>query len=168
MYKKILALDPSGNFVEGKGTTGYVILNHKYRILDYGELKASECDEAGQYWLQHKQLMDLWVKKGAGVVIEDYLLYAHKAEEQINSRFETSQLLGVLKQHAYESGCTLHFQKAQQVKRRWGDHILKYKGYIFQDGHKAFRFTHDGEFASRHVRDALRHALHFAHFKNKE
>ena len=47
---KILAIDPSGNFTEGKGTTGWSLLDENMKILACGQILANnyKCKEA--YW----------------------------------------------------------------------------------------------------------------------
>ena len=42
-YNYVLALDPSGNFHEGKGTTGYCLLDaNENKIIEYGYIPSIE------------------------------------------------------------------------------------------------------------------------------
>ena len=40
-FKYILALDPSGNFSEGKGITGWCLMNDKGELIETGVIKAT-------------------------------------------------------------------------------------------------------------------------------
>jgi hypothetical protein len=91
---KVIALDPSGNFKEGKGTTGICIMEDGVpKRLDHVEAK------------DFKTTMDYWdfiitvliIEKPDHIVMEGYRLYNHKgmsAKTQANSDLETPQLIG--------------------------------------------------------------------------
>lgn len=168
-YKNILAVDPSGSFSEGKGTTGWCIFNsEKNKILLITYLQASNYTSACSYWGAHidflkdihKQFPELMV------VIEDYLLYATKAEQQINSRMETSKLIGVLQQYCHDNKISYTMQNASEVKTRWSNEILAYKGFVKKVGNKWYT-TESLMLINRHCMDAIRHAVHYNTFKNK-
>ena len=83
-YDFVLAIDPSGSFHEGKGTTGWCIFNcldNVVSISDY--ICAKTFGTMEQYWDAQIQLiarMHAKYKDKLIVVIEDYILYAHKAK----------------------------------------------------------------------------------------
>ena len=106
-YKYIIGIDPSGAYYEGKGTTGYcVYMAADKKFIDLGKIQASGHNCAEAYWHAHINFLNSTIFSARGkrknkdkhtiVVIEDYFLYANKAESQINSRMETSKLIGVL------------------------------------------------------------------------
>lgn len=164
-YRYVLALDPSGNFHEGKGTTGYCLLDSEQdKIIEYGYIASSEFTSMESYWYSHLKLLDRVCTNQTMLVIEDYLLYGSKRDNQINSRMETPKLIGVLQLYCYENKLQYILQPASEVKTRWTDKILDYKGYfsIVGTGSKI-----DGKFISKHTKDAIRHAVHFNTFKNK-
>lgn len=169
-YKFIIALDPSGSFNEGKGTTGYSVFNSADKtFIKLGKIQASgyECKEA--YWDAHLKLLEKLLLfntqmkknrcKHSILVIEDYLLYANKAESQINSRMETSKLIGIIQHWCYKNKIPYVMQTASQVKSRWTDNILHYKGYLKKKGN---RYE-----VCEHTRDSMRHAIHYATFRNE-
>lgn len=174
--KYILSFDPSGNYSEGKGTTGWCLLNCETdTIVETGSISASEFTSMEGYWHSHLALMNTVFKEFEDVVIviEDYLLYADKSQCQINSRFETPQLIGVLKYHCYSKKYPVQFQLASAVKTRWTDDILLKKGYLDKKDNRRNPMarnritTCNGVRISRHAKDAIRHAVHFATFYNK-
>jgi hypothetical protein len=168
--KFILSIDPSGAFKEGKGTTGWCLFSHTTdRIISLGEISAHKFDNACDYWEAHLNLINAVVKHiqteypdaYLRVVIEDYLLYAHKANSQINSRMETSQLLGILKQHLHKSRLPYRIRPASQVMKRWNNKILLRKGYIEKFKN---RWVFKKQFLNDHKMDAIRHAVHESTF----
>lgn len=168
-YKFIIALDPSGAFHEGKGTTGYSVMHAPDKqFIKLGTIKATDYQIAEQYWDAHLTLLEdiIFSKRGQRlnkqnktiIVIEDYLLYANKAEKQINSRMETSKLIGIIQHWCYKNKIPYCMQTAALVKKRWTDEILHYKGFLKKKGQ---RYE-----VCEHTRDSMRHAVHFATFRN--
>ncbi len=170
-YNYILGLDPSGAFEEGKGTSGWVLLNAlENKVVHKNSIHATEypCDTA--YWGSHVRLLESLNQKygmhGMSIVMEDYLLYADKAQSQVNSRFETSQLIGILKMTCDKYELPLFIQTASEVKRRWDNKVLLKKGIIRPHG-RGFALVDPFMPINRHELDALRHALHLSYFYNK-
>lgn len=158
----ILALDPSGNFNEGKGTTGWCLFDtDTNKIAKFGAIKAVKYNSAMEYWDAHLRLIDDLNGFSMTIVIEDFLLYSNRADSQINSRFETPKLIGMLQYELYMRGIKVVFQNAALVKTRWADNILVHKGLIRQEGNCFYI----GETKlTEHSRDAIRHAQHYAAF----
>ena len=158
----VLALDPSGNFKEGKGITGWCLLDTSTKkIAKFGYISASMYPNQYAYWDAHITLIDSLSGYAPAIVIEDYLLYSNRATLQINSRFETPQLIGIIKYECYKRGIMTHLQTAVSVKKRWNNDILVSKGYLKKQG----RGYYIGEvLVSDHIQDSLRHAVHFATF----
>lgn len=166
MYKIIIALDPSGNFYEGKGTTGWTIFDiTQDRIISTGYISASDYSTQNDYWQSHLTLLNQLHSKETLVVIEDYFLYNHKKECQVNSRMETPKLIGVLQHWCWEHNLDYIMQTASEVKTRWTDELLVNKGYMTKSsrGYKV-----NGQPINRHVRDSIRHAIHAYKFKLKK
>lgn len=146
-------MDPSGAFDEGKGTTGYCVMNHNKEIIEWGNLKAGQYMTAEEYWDAHLQLIESMMKKYKCIlVLEDYLLYANKAESQINSRMETCRLIGLIQWYCFKHRYPIRLQRATEVKNRWEDHILERQIKL--------------PAINRHELDSIRHAMHFFTFKN--
>lgn len=168
-FKYIIGIDPSGAYYEGKGTTGYcVFMAADKKFIDLGKIQASGHNCAEAYWHAHINFLNSTIFSARGkrknkdkhtiVVIEDYFLYANKAESQINSRMETSKLIGVLQHWCWDHNIPYIMQPAGLVKSRWTDEIMHYKGHLKKKGNR-----YD---VCEHTRDSMRHALHFATFRN--
>lgn len=155
-YRNILAIDPSGNYAEGQGTTGWVLYNTKdQKITRHGILQAKDFASAEHFWLgQVTLILELnTFTEDMAIVIEDYLLYADKATAQTNSRMETCRLLGVLQVYCMQHDLPYFFQRAVDIKTRWSDKVLR-----------SLKLYPKG--LCKHEMDAYRHALHFDLTKN--
>lgn len=166
MIKYILGLDPSGSFHEGKGTTGWCVLDTKnLTIVDTGTLYAGNFHSPTAYWNAHVYLIKNMKKKypRLHVVMEDYFLYSGRAVSQINSRFETVRLLGILELYCSNAGIHYVFQRAADVMKRWSNDILEHKNIIRKEG----RFLYlepKGIQVCLHQVDSIRHAVHYRYF----
>ena len=161
----ILAIDPSGNFKEGRGTTGWCLFDIKTnKIIKFGAITAADYKDQFKYWDAHITLIDSLSGYKPEVVMEDYLLYSNRANEQINSRLETPQLIGIIKYECYKRGLFVSIQTAMQVKARWSDDILCKKGYLNKRGNCYCIGSYK---TVDHVRDAVRHAVHFKTYTSK-
>lgn len=161
----VLALDPSGAYKEGLGTTGWCLFDQQSnKIMKFGFIYAGNFECQFHYWDAHIKLIDSLAGYHPDVVIEDYLLYGDRADAQINSRLETPQLLGIIKYETWKRGLFIYIQTAMQVKTRWSDDILVHKGYIKQKGNKYFI---GDTMLSTHIKDSVRHALHYSTYNSK-
>lgn len=151
----IIAYDPSGNFSEGKGETGICIFNCTQNAVHSTlTIKASDYECAEEYWYRHIELLDIFMRahKNAVISMEDYQLYAGKAAAQVHSKFETVQLIGIIKMHCFLKGYKLYMRPAVTVKKRWSDEILTHHGYLPKQL--------SGTPLVSHEVDAIRHAVH--------
>jgi len=169
--KYVVGFDPSGNWHEGKGTTGWCVFSAEDKqIIRIGELSAATFPTPEEYWNEHLKLIydccDRYGVDNIVIVIEDYLLYASKAKEQTNSRMETPQLIGLIKHHCWDRDIPYVTQPAAEVKKRWSNDILHYKKYIVKKG-RGYALPTNQKVLSRHSIDSIRHAVHYATFKNK-
>lgn len=168
--KYIVGLDPSGNFHEGKGTTGKCILQvGTNKIFRTAPISATTYLTEYEYWDAHLQFLKACLKEYKDdwvISIEDYLLYSNKADAQINSKFETVQLIGIIKMWAWQHGVPLYIRPASQVKTRWTNSILEFKRYIKANPHgRGWATCYQSASLSRHSMDAIRHAVHCAMFE---
>jgi hypothetical protein len=170
-YKYVLALDPSGNYNEGKGTTGMCLFDTSLMKTTFiTDLRAKDFNCIEGYWNGIIQLVLKFYTKARGnlcLIIEDYLLYSNRIDSQINSRLETPKLIGALQYTCYIKHIYYTLQLASEVKLRWEDSILKHKGYIEKRG-KLYYLPQTNRILNVHCRDALRHAVHYATFKNQK
>ena len=171
-YDYILALDPSGAYEEGKGTTGWVLMSGVGKVMRIGEIDAVEYSCPEEYWGAHIALLDEMKDKYADrilTVIEDFVLYPDKSAAQSYSKLETSRLIGILQMHCYEIYLPYVFQRAVEIKTRWDNDVLARQGLIKMLGpRKGFAIPRrDGwEKINKHMLDAYRHGLHYTTFKN--
>ena len=179
MHNIIIAIDPSGNFEEGKGTTAIVYGDAEGKQVKTSVVDAREYKSQVQYWSIIKALLKGYISLDSDcvVVIEDYLLYASKANQQINSKLETPQLIGILKDVCYSNNVPFVMQRAVDVKNRWKDEILEAEGFIHKvkdiksyehcHGKSGYALAGQTDRLTSHELDALRHYVHYRIFKNK-
>jgi hypothetical protein len=161
----IIAFDPSGNWNEGKGTTGICHMDLEGNPTGVYEIRADEFNSPEEYWNEH--LISLrQVHTCPEVVMEGFRLYATKKNEQVNSQFETPQLIGVIRHWCYENHVSLKITYAVEVKTRWSDEVLIRKGYIYKKGNRRY-LTATDQLLNNHKTDALRHALHYYRYGRK-
>ena len=169
-YENILAIDPSGNFEEGKGTTGTCIFNCvENNIRAIKNISASHYLSKEEYWQAHLDYINEIVSREANtiIVIEDFTLDPRRAMQQSHSKMETPKLIGILQLHCQQKDIPYKMQRAVEVKTRWADHILEYKKYIIKKN-RMYYLPNATTPMSRHCKDAIRHAVHFATFYNEE
>lgn len=167
-YDYILAIDPSGNFEEGKGTTGICIFDCKNNCIDgIRDIHASAYNSKEDYWQAHvdyiKQAKD--VLTNVIVVIEDFTLDPRRAMQQSHSKMETPKIIGIMQLFCTKNDIAYKMQRPVDVKNRWTDHILEYKKYI-EKRNRMYYLPNRDHPISRHCKDAIRHAVHFATFFN--
>lgn len=168
-YRHILAIDPSGNFKEGYGTTGWVLIDSKCKLIDRGYIKASEYKCAEEYWNAHLNLIKAYNKrfKSLIVVIEEYRLYKERALNQTNSLMETPRVIGLMQWLCWTLNQPYTTQLASAVKQRWSDGILYQEKYLKKRKNMIYHVNSGLSMKSDHVRDAFRHALHYAITRNE-
>ena len=173
----ILAIDPSGNFNEGKGISGWVLMEETNgKIIKFGAIDASTSIDMEEHWDKHIDLIMNMDKEYEDivVVIEDYMLQASKAMSQTNSRMETPKLIGVVQYFCWIKDIKLVMQTPVSVKRRWKDFLLSKKGYMEMEtrtsraGISYAYCSINGFRVNGHVIDALRHAVHYYTFQSKK
>jgi len=157
----ILGVDASGNFIEGKGTTGLALVRNG-EIVEVDDVKAKGYKSREEYWHAiFNKIINLIRGEYGIVVCEEYRLYHHKgqrAESQAHSILETPQFIGALTYNMWNCCIPVVFQSAAQVKTRWKDEILVKKGFLQQKGSN---YYFKNIRTNLHMRDAIRHALHY-------
>ena len=169
-YKTILAIDPSGNFEEGKGTTGTCLFNAVEGYIEtIKDVRASKYTTKEEYWQAHIDYIEQVLKEYPDtiIIIEDFTLDPRRAMQQSHSKMETPKLIGILQLYCQQNDRPYKMQRAVEVKNRWADHILEFKGYILKINRMHY-VPGDKKPMSRHCKDAIRHAVHYATFYNKE
>lgn len=157
-----IAMDISGNFHEGKGTTG-ITTSEDGEIILLTELKATNYSDIEEYWEQHAYFIEMM--EPDHVTFEGYKLYNHKgkaASIQTHSELETPQMLGYLRMYCYRKAIPYNIQFASEVKTRWSEEVLVRLGILeLKNG----KYLYLGEPTNQHKRDSLKHALHWWRYK---
>lgn len=170
-YKHILAIDPSGSYNEGNGTTGWVVMNYKEQLIAVGTIKACDYSSPEAFWNAHIELIKFNHRKyttgGFMVIMEDYVLYADRAKNQTNSQMETCRLLGIMQWACWKMHQPYTLQLAAAVKTRWNDDLLFREHILTRHRDSVFHTESGIELKTPHVKDALRHALHYVICKNE-
>lgn len=152
---KTVSFDPSGNFAEGKGTTGIAVGLEGSLPHRLADISAKDYESKHAYWFAHKEFIEETFPDL--IIIESYKLFGHKSKQQIGSSLETPQLIGYLEMVAYEMGIPVVFQDPS-TKQRHTDEILVKLNILEKRGGK---FYFKGELTNLHKRDALRHYLYY-------
>lgn len=159
---KVLSFDPSGNFKEGKGTSGYCLSLDKHLPHKLGDIRAEDYNSKHAYWFAHKELIEKEFPDY--VVIESYRLFGDKSKEQIGSSLETPQLIGYLEMICFEMNIP-HYLQDPTTKSRHNDAVLTKSGIIHKTG---TRYYYKGELTNLHQRDAMRHDMYFRKYNMKK
>jgi hypothetical protein len=159
--RTILSIDPSGNFSEGKGKTGFVLCTLDGvggNTFKFGTIKAEDYETRVEYWYAVAILIA--IEKPHTLVVEDYRLYntpATGAAVQSFSQLETPRLLGVIEQTAVMNKVPILFQMAN-VTTPYSDDKLQKLGIITKEKN---RWWFRGNAVNDHERSALRHLLRY-------
>ena len=154
----VLAIDPSGNFKEGKGTSGLVLgTNEKNFVLkSLITIKAKHFITQEQYY----QAIENHIKNPLVkvVVIEDFILYGSKAPALTGSRLETSKLIGRLEAFALRLNKKVVLQTASRAKSRWPNDLMARHNFIIIKGKRKY---YQNILLNRHTLDAFKHFLFY-------
>lgn len=155
---KVLCFDPSGNFEEGSGTTGWAsFIDGK---LDwFGDFEAKKFSELENYWDSITDLIE--ALDPDEVVIEDYRLFGHKAKQQSWSALETPQLIGYMRMFCWQRDIKVIFQSPKD-KVRVADPQLERLGIIQKEGNS---YWCQGRKTNLHQRDAIRHGVFYHRYR---
>lgn len=159
-----LAIDPSGNFTEGKGHTGVAgIKDNDWSTVFTKSVNASDYESRFEYWTAVKKIIQDYVieKTPIQVVIESYVVRANGFTT--GKMPETAMLIGVLVYFCEMSGVPVYFQSPSQAKTRFRDGLIP--TYIPQMTVDKNRYYLGKKLTNDHERDALKHLLFFKRYK---
>lgn len=151
---RVLCLDPSGNYKEGEGTTGWALFVDG-KLIEFGRVEAKHHPSQESYWAAISGLMSKFVLDT--VVCESYRLFEHKAKQQSWSELETPQLIGHLRMACWYRNIKLVFQDPND-KVRVADEQLVKMGVLEKKGNKYYCL---GRPTVIHERDAIRHGIFY-------
>lgn len=170
MNKTILAIDPSGNFTDGKGKTGIAICYGDLNTVRTHTVAAKDYMSRKDYW---NGVLD-WIRKLARqqessgrklhVVVEKFV--TRNNGFTTGKMQETPMLIGCITQLCDELEVPIAFQTPSQAKKRYPDEILLTK--LDQMSHVGSRWYLGTFQTNDHERDALRHMLYYINYGGAE
>jgi hypothetical protein len=162
MKRIVLSLDPSGNFIDGKGHTGLVLAevydDFSFTVIHKETIRADKFDTRMEYWRAHMDALDPELDL---VIIEDFMLYPHIS--QGFSYMETPRLLGVLEVQADLFDIPVVFQRAANIAA-WSNEVLIGRGFLEK---RKGRYWHDKKIYNDHERSALKHLVFWLNKEKK-
>lgn len=163
---KYIVLDPSGNFIDGKGHTGVAVLQGEdWKNLKSYTIYASHYETRHAYW---KDILDKIVEECSTalhsiVIIESFMI--RSSGFMLGKMPETIRLIGFLEYALEEYGIDYVFQTPSQAKSRFKEtHLIKHIPN-FEYRPSTQRYYLNGKICSDHARDALKHLLYYKRYK---
>lgn len=159
-----LAIDPSGNFSEGKGRTGVAgITDSNWDTVFTKSINASDYKTRFEYWNAVKKVINDYAieRVPVQVVIESYVMRANGFTT--GKMPETAMLIGVLIYTCELNDIPVYIQSPSQAKVRFKDELLP--TYLPKMTVKSNKMYLDGKLTNDHERDALRHLLYFKRYR---
>jgi hypothetical protein len=171
---RVLAIDPSGSFKHGSGTSGWCVVDKETgKIIGLGNIKAKDFETREKYFNKHKQIAQLYIHDV--LVIENFILYQSTASSLFNQELETSELIGFICGFEEEKGKKVIRQKAQLIKT-----VLKKNNILLELVNQTeekltfktsksdrVQWYFEGVRISNHIVDAIRHAYYYLNQEKK-
>lgn len=159
-----LAIDPSGNFIEGKGHTGIASMkNGNWDTVSVSSINAKDYETRFKYWTAVKKVIQNYILEGEQlqVVIENYVVRANGFTT--GKMPETAMLIGVLVYFCEMHNIPVYFQSPATAKTRFKDELIPtYVPNMKVVGNKYYLGT---KLTNDHERDALKHLLYFKRYR---
>lgn len=163
---KIIAIDPSGSFNEGKGKTGIAFNRSECDKVTFASIEAKNYRSRHQYW---KSIIDVILDMHPDVVIiETFVIRSNGF--LIGKMPETPMLIGALVWALENNGINYVFQSPSQAKTRFKDAYLgKYiENYEIKDTARGKLYFLNGKLTNDHIRDAIKHLLYYKKYNKRE
>lgn len=170
----ILAVDPSGSYKYGSGTTGWCAVTSSGMILLTGNIKAKDYKTKAEYIKAHDELFN--EINPDILVIENFILYQGTASTLYNQELETSELIGYMCGKAEDRKIKVVRQNAQLIKtalykpnillnvvnQNFNQLVLK-KTKIDRQ-----QWIFENKRISNHMVDSIRHAFYYITRENQK
>lgn len=166
---RTIAIDPSGNFEEGKGHTGIAIIDDcDWENVKVLSISAKDFPSRHSYWWNIIHTIGRNSKLGeTQVVIESYVTRMNGFT--IGKQSETAMLIGVIVYRCETLEIPYTFQAPSAAKSRFKDELLPkyYPKLVLDTSTGKNRYLYDGKIISDHIRDAMKHLLYFKRYKER-
>ena len=165
---RTIAIDPSGNFEEGKGHTGIAVIeDNNWATVEVFSISAKDFDSRHEYWKSVISFISTYCDDDTNVVIESYVTRMNGFT--IGKQSETAMLIGVLVWMFECWNVPYTFQAPSAAKTRFKDELLPkyYPKLVLDTSIGKNRYLYDGKVISDHIRDAMKHLLYFKRYKEK-
>lgn len=165
---RTIAIDPSGNFEEGKGHTGIAVIDdcdwENVKVLG---VNAKNYTSRHGYWNDIIRAISAQCDVPAKVVIESYVTRMNGFT--IGKQSETAMLIGVIVWNLEKWEIPYEFQAPSTAKTRFKDELLPkyYPNLTLDTSTGKNRYFYNGTLVSDHIRDAMKHLLYFKRYKEK-
>lgn len=144
----IIAIDPGQ-------TTGIAVATNYQSDTNFTLASCGEIDWSKRFWFYpFFQKNHLSIQ---AIIIEDFKLFKHKMADQVNSRFPSSQVIGIIEAyaHLFDLSSKIVYQYPYQIKRT--DPVTKKSGYSV----KALAEHSEQLRGSKHSKEAYLHLRFF-------
>lgn len=165
---RTIAVDPSGNFEEGKGHTGIAVIDdcdwENVKVLG---VNAKDYTSRHRYWNSVLGTISAQCDVPAKVVIESYVTRMNGFT--IGKQSETAMLIGVIVWNLEKWEIPYEFQAPSAAKSRFKDELLPkyYPKLVLDISTGKNRYLYDGTIISDHIRDAMKHLLYYKRYKER-
>lgn len=164
----ILAIDPSGSFKHGSGTTGWSIIDSEsLKIISLGSIKAKNFETREEYFNTHADLLKN--REYDLIILEAFVLYESSAKTMINQELETSELIGLIKYLADIYEKEIVTQRAVEISTitKKPNILLSTINETFEqisiktNKRKAKSYYFYERLLSSHILDSIRHTVYY-------
>lgn len=162
----IMAIDPSGNFEEGKGHTGLAYMFGNWDTVSVASINAKDFKSRVLYWdAILDRIKDLLKRREEGdtihIVIEKYVTRSNGFTTGKVS--ETAMLMGLIIYTCETNNIPYTMQSPSQAKTRYSDAALcKLFTHMEIKGNRYYLNTNC---TNDHERDALRHLAFYKNYR---
>ncbi len=164
-----MAIDPSGSYNEGKGSTGIALMygDDMTNLTSY-DIKAKHFENRHDYW---KEIMShpILLSKNITVIIETFVVRSNGF--LVGKMPETSLFIGALVWELEKRNIPYVFQNPSQAKTRFkdenlGKYLTNYEIRKDKRGRNLY-YLNDKQL-NDHQRDAIKHLLYYKRYGERE
>lgn len=163
---KIIAIDPSGSYNEGKGKTGVAFNDTANNHISVLSIEAKAFPNRHGYW---EHILNCVLGTCPDVVVIESFVIRNNGF-LIGKMPETPMFIGMLVWELEKAGIPYVFQSPSQAKTRFKDDYLgRYiDNYEVKKTAKGSLYYLNGKLTNDHIRDAIKHLMYYKKYGKKE